>query len=111
MIPRSQVKKTIHKLLPENQARAFFLARQYLMVRVLEQESEIVEQRLNEWFDSDQKLISEMVDLYRKLANTFFTITERVNSNKSVTSDKSLLDYLTDGESHLKIYPNVNFNI
>lgn len=108
-IPKSQAKKAIQDLLPVENAFSFFIGRQYLMAVAIDQESPITTQRLNTLFNDDRELIDKMVNVYSELASTFFHQTERVNSRKTVSGEKSLLGYLTDGESHLKIYPTVDF--
>lgn len=107
---KSEAKQIIREKLPAEQAANFLKGRQYLMFLSIDQKSSIVIERLNEIFNHDNELIEKMVKIYNELANTFFNTTERVNSYKSVSGQQSLLGLLTDGESHLKIYPKVNFN-
>lgn len=108
-IPRNQVIATIRKILPEEHAYNFFFNRQYLMAVALDQASENTINKLKAAFP-DEALLNKMAETYATLCNIFAVFTERSGRNKTVTFERSLLGYLTDGESHLKVYPNVDFS-
>lgn len=109
-IKRNQVLKKIREVLPSEHAVKFLSNRHYLMVIAAGQESTIALDRLKTAYNGDDTLINKMVQIYIQLANTFAMFHERVSNIKTVSGEKSLLGYLTDGESHFRVYPNVNFN-
>ena len=106
---KNQAKKHIRLLLDEKYAVAFVKNHHFFMVLSVNSNSK-VSALLNKAFNNDKKLIDHMVAVYKKLSSTYFTTTEFSNSKKTVTSEISLFTYLTDGCSHLKIYPLLNFN-
>lgn len=109
-IPRNQVIKKIRNILPREHAVKFIDNRHYLMMYADGQQSAIARKRLDAACNGDKDLITEMIRIFEQLACTFAMFNERVSSVKTVSGKKSLLDYLTDGESHLKVYPDVSFN-
>ena len=109
-IHRNQVLKNIRNILPREHAVTFIKNRHYLMMYANGQQSAITRKRLNEAYNGDKGMITKMIGIFDQLACTFAMFDESVSSVKTVSGKKSLLDYLTDGESHLKVYPDVSFN-
>tara|TARA_Y100001934_G_C12296841_1_gene747854 strand:- start:611 stop:949 length:339 start_codon:yes stop_codon:yes gene_type:complete len=109
-IPRNQVVKKTRNILPREHAVKFIENRHYLMMYANGQQSAITRKRLDAAYNGDKGLIAKMIGIFEQLASTFAMFDERVSSVKTVSGKKSLLEYLTDGESHLKIYPDVSFN-
>lgn len=113
-IHANQANKHIRSSLPEKLVFAFFHGRSILMSivldqRIIENKAQSIE-RMSKTFNISKQDVSDLAVIYGTLANTFYNTTERVNAHKSVISERSLLGKLTDGSSHLKIYPNVDFN-
>lgn len=106
----NQANKTIRDLLPEKLVLPFFTSRTTIMTLSLEQPSNFTIESLMTKYDITLVTINKLIYIYDKLSKTSFTTTERVNAVKTVTSERTLLSKLTDGSSHLKLYPNVNFN-
>ena len=109
-IHRNQVLKNIRNILPSEHVVKFIENRHYLMMYADGQQSAIARKRLNEAYNGDKGMIAKMIGVFEQLACTFAMFNESVSSVKTVSGKKSLLDYLTDGESHLKVYPDVSFN-
>jgi len=108
-IPRNQVVKKTRNILPREHAVKFIENRHYLMMYADGQQSPIARKRLDAAYNGDKSLITKMIGIFEELACTFAIFNERVSAVKTVSGKKSLLNYLTDGESHLKVYPDVNF--
>jgi hypothetical protein len=113
-IHANQANKQIRSILSENLVVPFFHGRSTLMSIVLEQcitesTAETIE-RMSKTFCITKQNVTDLAVIYGTLANTIYNTTEKVNAKKSVTSERSLLGKLTDGSSHLKIYPHVDFN-
>jgi hypothetical protein len=109
-IPRNQVVKQTRHILPREHAAMFVKNRHYLMMYANGQHSALARKRMMEATNGDKKLITKMVEIYNQLASTVALFSEKVSNAKSVTGKKSLLEHLTDGETHHNVYPDVNFN-
>ena len=109
-IPRNQVVRKIQSILSREHAVKFIENRHYLMMYADGQHSAMARKRLDAAYNGDKGLIAKMIGVFNQLASTFAVFDERVSAAKTVSGKKSLLDYLTDGESHLNIYPDVNFH-
>ncbi|ELP6118955.1 hypothetical protein QTV43_000068 [Vibrio vulnificus] len=107
---KRQAFSKIRNLLPENDAAAFMECQQYLSLLSLEGYAKVATERLTDILNGDFKQVERFIDIHNSLCDLYLQLTERVNSHKSVTGEKSLWNLLTDGESHLKIYPSVKFS-
>ena len=99
----------IRELLPESDAAAFMDCQQYLTLLSLEGYAKAAIERLTDILNGDPKRVDRFIEIHNSLGDSYLQLTEKVNSRKSVTGEKSLWGILTDGESHLKIYPSVKF--
>jgi hypothetical protein len=111
-IHANQANKAIRSILSANDAVTFMAGHHYLMFKARGQKQTMTE-KATEQFKSlfgDQENITKFVGLYETLGNISFTIVERVNSFKTVQSQRTLLGKLTDGCSHLRLYPDVIFS-
>jgi hypothetical protein len=109
-IHSNQANKHIKKILPENLAAIFFSSRATIMAITHGIPTTLTIERLMETINITLETFNNLVSIYQELSKTSFSITDRVNTSKTISSERTLLGKLTDGSSHLKIYPNVDFN-
>lgn len=113
----SEAKKEIRKLLSTDDVKLFLDCRPFLMLLSSEDMLEDNLQMSNEFYKTFKEKLNNsdkkqkyFLSIYKCLKQKKFCCTQRINNYASVSAEQSLLGYLTDGESHLKIYPEVKFN-
>ena len=108
IIPVEQVDAKIRSILPPAKAADFIELSHYIMAKLQGGCTECVEEVLNARFGGP-KGVDEMIGIYNQLSGISAWFIEKKSAQKSVSGERSLLVYLTDGSSHLKIYPNTIF--
>lgn len=110
-IPANQANRHIRRLLPEHLVLPFHFG-QAAIISIIQNRPYIDAIKVfREQFNLSADQVNQLAEIYNSLSKVSFTTTERANSYKTVTSTRSLLNKLTDGSSHLKIFPAVDFNL
>ncbi|MGR5347319.1 hypothetical protein [Vibrio mediterranei] len=107
---KKQIHHQIREILPPELAVSFYEALPYLLALTLKQPHPRAIEKLNQITNTSNVSQDEYLAIYDKLSNCTVTQSEFSRRNCIVISERSLLNILNDGESHLQIYPEINFN-
>lgn len=107
-LPVEKVDEKIRTILPPAKAADFIDLSHYIMAKIQGGCSERVEEVLNARFGGPDG-VDEMVSIYNQLSQLTAVFSERKGRGVSISGERSLLVYLTDGSSHLKVYPSTTF--
>ncbi|MCY9874785.1 hypothetical protein [Vibrio barjaei] len=107
---KKQIRQKIREILPPEMALGFHKAEPYLQALRLEQAHPKVIEKLELITKTTNVNQDEYLAIYDKLANYTFTYSETKGRHCIVTGEESLLNFFGDGETHLKTYPEINFN-
>jgi hypothetical protein len=105
-----KVKKDVRTLLPSEFAKKFVLCAPYLSALSILEHANDAETVLKDKLGCNDDDIGRLQAIGGVLESVCVEVKERVDRYKVVNSTRSLLSIVCDGESHLKIYPDVNFN-